>query len=159
MLRPGMYPWLFVLHVRQSGLDMKRYGSWCFGTRDPIEEQSDKIFDLMTPVFRDLACWAFEPSGIASLRMLAFGDFSSRGRFSSRNLILTRKDAPVADGDLPRHFLNPRLEHWKWLGDTVIEFLEACPSEPLMYVGDCDDDVNDDEDDYDSDSDSQMDYY
>lgn len=84
----------------------------------------------MTPEYRDLACWAFGPSGIASLQLLAFGDFSCRGRFSPRNLILRRKDGPVADGKLPY-----RLESGDSLCDATREFLEACPSESLIYEG------------------------
>ncbi|KAI1745254.1 hypothetical protein F4680DRAFT_97570 [Xylaria scruposa] len=116
---------LKVLHVRQSRLDIQRFGSWCFKTRKP---------DSMTPEFQDLVSWVFGPDGINSLQLLAFGDFSCRGRLYAYNLILCRKDAPVADGELPYHRLDPWLARNKSLSDSVCEFLEACPSAPLMDV-------------------------
>ncbi|KAI0543820.1 hypothetical protein F4679DRAFT_567183 [Xylaria curta] len=116
---------LKVLHLRQSKLDIKRYGSWGFIRGEP---------ESLTPEFQDLASWVFGPDGINSLQLLAFGDFICRGRLFSFNLILRRKDAPVTDGELPYHRIDPWLERNKSISDAVCGFLEACPSTPLMDV-------------------------
>ncbi|TRX92264.1 hypothetical protein FHL15_006879 [Xylaria flabelliformis] len=157
---------LKVLHVRQSKLDTNRYGSWCFDSHKP---------ESVLPSFQYLVNWVFGPDGICSLQLLAFRDFQYRGRLSSYNLILRRKDAPVADGELPYYRLDPLLERNKSLGDAVCGFLEACPSAPLTgarYYGDDnddehlgwqpryvenDEDYEDDEDDEDDDDDDDED--
>ncbi|KAI0116451.1 hypothetical protein GGR51DRAFT_317949 [Nemania sp. FL0031] len=126
---------LKVLHIRQSGRDIRRRGSMWFSTTEPIQNRSEtSLLKLMNPVSRDFIYWVFGPSGIHSLQLLAFGDFSSGGRFSSHNLILCRRDL-VTDGGLPCRLLDPDLERARGvlLSSAIWSFLEACPTDPLSF--------------------------
>ena len=119
--------------MRHSGRNIKRYGNPCFDSLGPTELREDNFLDSMTPEFHNLVSWALGPDGIHSLQVIAFGDFSCRGRFSSHNLVLHRTDSPVAEGKLPCRLLDPRLDREGSLYDDIREFLEACPSESLSY--------------------------
>ena len=117
---------LKVLHVRQSGWDIEEDGSWAL---------EDDLLDLRDD-FREFADWVFGVSGILSLRILAYGDFSCYGWFKDNCFFLCR--ARSSDSEARYHLYDPKVEK-----DTELEnlldkhegFLRACPtSHPEDYA-------------------------
>lgn len=47
--------------------------------------------------FRDLAQWAFGPKGLPELQLLAYGDFSHKGRYHKYTMLLCRNESPDVD--------------------------------------------------------------
>ncbi|KAM5357024.1 hypothetical protein ACJZ2D_016690 [Fusarium nematophilum] len=166
---------LKVLHIRQSGLDLKQYASWAInnhpasatsGTRSDTSSESGESLPwtdsgLTTPTsatkdvtfgpnavevaagknggwrgptlrheFRQFAEWVFGPQGIASLDIVAFGDFAHGGRVTRNNLLLCRD----ADGTSNFRLLDEYGREWKEVRDKYRTAMEACPVEPLFRV-------------------------
>ena len=75
----------------------------------------------------EFANWAFGPSGIASLQLIAFGDFFHKRCFEKSNALLCRSE----DDRTYR-----RVEPWDialWeLIERNYDFLEACPMPHTM---------------------------
>src|SRR4051794_7591845 len=109
---------LRVLHVRQSGPDLVRRTSWGiqpdtevslptrsesvstknYQCRIPqcdwgvaVDEPSSNYHGGLTMELHELGQWAFGPEGISSLRVLAFGDFSHKGRFAKSSVLLCKE--------------------------------------------------------------------
>ncbi|KAL1965854.1 hypothetical protein VTN77DRAFT_4987 [Rasamsonia byssochlamydoides] len=112
---------LKVLHIRQSGSDLKRFRSWgiryAVSAADPHGESDEmdsstsatgssessedkrsgeslskeKRFPEIPEALDKFAQWAFGHKGFRSLQVLAFGDFSYNGRYSRGNVLLCRK--------------------------------------------------------------------
>lgn len=134
------------MHIRQSGPDLRTSPSWAFsndGDDGDFDTTGmglpDADFPSLKKSFVDFAQWVFGPTGIGSLRLLAYGDFSHGGRFAENTLLLCRRGlspgAEVSDrflrfrevrkgGDVELWELFKREEH----------VLSACPCDPLMYV-------------------------
>lgn len=148
---------LKILHIRQSGCDIEKYGPWIleksYSSKSEDETEyatanalgsishsptgndiNDGRADLRDD-FREFADWAFGASGIPSLRILAYGDFSCSGRFEEYWMFLRR--ASSADSEIQYRFYDPKVERDSELEDllTLHEgFLQACPtSHPYDY--------------------------
>ncbi|KAI8295983.1 Methyltransferase fsa4 [Colletotrichum sp. SAR11_240] len=93
---------------------------------------------LLQPEFQRFAEWAFGPAGIPSLEILAFGDFSCRGRYSHLSFMLCRQEGSSKD-QTPFQLYHGRGKHQerlKMLVDGAADFLEACSNESLLHVDD-----------------------
>jgi hypothetical protein len=146
---------LQVLHMRQSGPDLRRYSSWAKSAEEddtdcdysdidlPAVERG--VFPQLGASFVKFAQWAFGPEGILSLRLLAYGDFSYNGRFGVATLLLCRREVPEAlsrrGGRSTRsseRFLRFRevkeREDWElWeLYERELGILAACPTDTLF---------------------------
>jgi hypothetical protein len=89
----------------------------------------------MSEPFCDFVQWAFEQSGIQSLQIIAFGDFSCNGRYSRSNILLCRN--PRMDGvGMPvgnryyRRLVSEDRAVWELL-DCYSGALQAFPVYPL----------------------------
>jgi len=106
---------------------------------------ADPDSDVMTLAeFREFANWAFGPNGLPTLKLLAFGDFSYKGRFDDHNKLLCRHIQSIRDlendtsqqgeDELILRF-RPVRGNDRELCDLIdrnAEFLEACPTEVIM---------------------------
>ncbi|KAH8652838.1 hypothetical protein BGZ61DRAFT_216333 [Ilyonectria robusta] len=140
---------LKILHVRQSGRDIEEFGSWVLEKMQSTEEDAGPIAPnalgcvSQSPVtngrgsgstclsddFHGFADWAFGASGIPSLRILAYGDFSCSGRFEAHSFFLCR--ARLEDSEVRYRFYDPKLERDPELEDLLSQhdgFLQACPT-------------------------------
>ncbi|KAF5127134.1 hypothetical protein E5D57_008062 [Metarhizium anisopliae] len=97
---------LKVLHIRQSGSDLKHYASWAWRGR-------------IVP--RDKEAW---------LRMIimAFGDFAYGGRSITNNFLYGRN----TEGNSHFRLLSEYEPEWKNIRDEYLNALGACPVEPLL---------------------------
>lgn len=133
--------------MRQSGTDIDDLAipSWAYRAED-----GDAAFDfsgmdlpggdssMLGKSFVDFAQWVFGPTGIRSLRLLAFGDFSYNGRFPVSTWLLCRRDLPV-DAESSNRYL--RFRTIKADGDTELwelyerekYVLTACPTDSLFH--------------------------
>lgn len=132
---------LQVLHMRQSGGDLRtKYPSWARSAGVELPEARPPRLETS---FFDFAQWVFGPSGIRSLRLLAYGDFSYEGRFAHTTLLLCRQDAPRdtqdSDDQDARRF--PRFREvrkgedrqlWE-LFERERHVLAACPCDSLFH--------------------------
>lgn len=149
------------MHIRQSGLDIGKVGSWVFNQVGAINDASPQpqldpsrlelckdgmlgwvswhldatstgpvpVATMLNEHLLGFADWAFGAEGITSLRLLVYGDFSSRGRFADSCFMLRRGSLGGSDGGLYRFFFpeserEPELEE---LLDRHARCLEACP--------------------------------
>ncbi|KAH6972917.1 hypothetical protein BKA56DRAFT_593007 [Ilyonectria sp. MPI-CAGE-AT-0026] len=143
---------LQVLHMRQSGTDLVRHHlGW-----DKPAERNDELFDfagIELPVerfpmignaFIDFAQWVFGPTGICSLRLLVYGDFSYEGRFGNATLLLCRRDSSRGTEDSADEEASQVLrfrevkegedaELWG-LFEREKHVLTACPCDSLFHV-------------------------
>ncbi|OAQ60886.2 hypothetical protein VFPPC_01929 [Pochonia chlamydosporia 170] len=157
---------LQVLHIRQSGPDIRKFGSSVFhqihlddvtlfgdcsglGRQEICEDgmlgwvarqsvvannQNILVTTILSDDLRQFADWAFGPNGVASLRLLAYGDFSCRGRFADSCFMLRR--AFLTNGNQsPYQFYFQDVQRdidLDELLDRHAEFLEACPTNALL---------------------------
>ncbi|KAM5432202.1 hypothetical protein McanCB56680_001925 [Microsporum canis] len=78
-----------------------------------------------------LAQWAFGKKGYPSLQLLAFGDFSFNGRYSSENVLLCRQQEPgTSRGKKYRHVTKDD-SFALHLFRQYSHVLQACPSDPV----------------------------
>lgn len=73
--------------------------------------------------------WAFSVGGFSSLKMLAYGDFSHRGRFEDRNLLIIRV------GLHPHGFRTACKDDLQKLESVYTDnmgFLDACSVYPIV---------------------------
>jgi hypothetical protein len=131
---PRTCPRLRLLHVRAFG--------WLAyeGHREPFDDKSESKFSAALPEIHELASWAFGPEGLPSLQVLAYGDFSYRGR--RPNLVLCRSKS-LDDSDIQKSA--SRLSSLAYREVTKADFseqeilytnahfLEACPEDSLLY--------------------------
>lgn len=82
----------------------------------------------LQPEFRQFLEWVFGPQGIASLDIVAFGDFAHGGRDHSNNLLLCRSTNAMGNF----RFLNRYEQDWAEVRYTYRDAMEACPVEPLF---------------------------
>jgi hypothetical protein len=137
---------LRILHVRQSGADIRRSGSW--GELHPYEntasepdspasgESAQNLGPILTKPLRNLAQWAFGPEGLLSLQVIAFGDFSYEGRYANSQVLLVRNTAESDSrhGTKEHTFRRIRLTD-QWQNDLISRYsqmLAACPTSPLL---------------------------
>ncbi|KAF5597544.1 AAA family ATPase [Fusarium pseudoanthophilum] len=78
--------------------------------------------------FRQFVEWAFGPQGIASLDIVAFGDFAHGGRETRNNLLLSRSN----DATSKFQILDPYGRDFEEVRDKYRDAMEACPVEPLF---------------------------
>jgi len=101
------------------------------------DQSSEPLGELFS-----FANWAFGPEGFPELDIVAFGDFSYRGRFSRKNLLLCRDKSSSSPANLDSTqqgtaltFRNMREDDralWGLLKRNA-DFLEACPAETILY--------------------------
>ena len=77
--------------------------------------------------FRRFAEWVFGPQGIASLHIIAFGDFAHGGRATHNNLLLCRDSHESGSFRL----LRENESKWAEIREEYRNMMEACPVEPL----------------------------
>lgn len=135
-----------MLHLRQSGKDLKHYPCWV-----NANEYDEEIYNLslngipeerlhrLGGPFKNLAQWAFGPDGIRSLRLLAYGDFSGNGPFQRFNLLLCRRDEFLGTDYASQHFhfreVRPGEDTELWeLYEREKHVLEACPRDSLLRL-------------------------
>ncbi|KAK1965444.1 hypothetical protein LY78DRAFT_95204 [Colletotrichum sublineola] len=142
---------LRILHMRQSGPDLERYPSWAQSASEDdlpfdfagIDLPVSSKFPTLGKSFVEFAQWVFGPSGIRSLRLLAYGDFSYDGRFERATLLLCRRDASCNTGDSGTKDANRRLyfrevvkgedaELWG-LYEREKHVIVACPCDTLFH--------------------------
>lgn len=75
-----------------------------------------------------LAEWAFGPRGVASLQIIAYGDFAYGGRGDSQNLCLCKG----TDEGKRFQLIAVSDPAWKDVQHKYRNVLEACPAEPLF---------------------------
>lgn len=87
----------------------------------------------LTSDFREIAQWAFGPDGFPALRLIAFRDFSSQGRYLSGNVLLCRQINP---NETRENFCPIEMDDLPLLGlgDNLRDSMEACPTD-APYVG------------------------
>ncbi|MCJ1380808.1 hypothetical protein MMC17_003917 [Xylographa soralifera] len=153
-----------LLHIRWNRADDLK---WCsspnfnrtseYLARHTVAGSSLLSWRPMLPYVPDtlhtFATWAFGPNGLSKLEILAFGDFSHKGRYDEWNVLLCRRlpgtDTDLESNDEPdlntdsedkqaksprRPYRIMRKEDWGlWDGiEGGFAMLEACPLEPLF---------------------------
>ncbi|KAH6617499.1 hypothetical protein F5144DRAFT_586654 [Chaetomium tenue] len=150
LLRPFTFrPKLKIFHLRQTGADLNR-GEDCLALDLPrVDEpgcrprerhrvtslralEYDTLEDTLQDSFRALLDWAFGPKGIASLEVVAFGDFGQgRNKLYLHNLFVCRTKSAEENNGLPYRVFDVRdrtHEHrWAATVRPHWSFLEACP--------------------------------
>ncbi len=81
------------------------------------------------PEFRQFAKWIFGPDGVASVQIIAFGDFS-HGKRRWPNIVLRRNTA----GPMKFQSLSLYLRETDEAVRDYYEVLEVCPTGPLWDV-------------------------
>ena len=79
--------------------------------------------------FLFLAKWAFGPDGVQSLQILAYGDFSYRGRFADSLLLLLR-DRSAPHGFRPA--VQDDMPGMQSLYTDNMDFFAACPAHTIV---------------------------
>ncbi|KAJ6436229.1 hypothetical protein O9K51_11212 [Purpureocillium lavendulum] len=145
------------------GMDLKMFGSWVFEklkinddtseerrlalgrqvfseegmigwVSDAADAQNIVIATVLNHYFCEFADWVFGADGIASLHLLAYGDFSCQGRFLEDCFMLRRRALAAGDGR-PYMFYFPESERDPDLEDILARhagFLEACPTDTIL---------------------------
>lgn len=135
---------LEILHMRQSGADFEHTPKWSryAPEDDGFAEAKLDLPNEQTPgrvgkSFQEFAQWVFGPTGILSLRLLAYGDFSCDERFASDNLLLCRTERPPQVVSSDMQSLNFRSisvddkELWE-LYEKNADLLGACPVDSIF---------------------------
>ncbi|KAF2193898.1 hypothetical protein K469DRAFT_549029 [Zopfia rhizophila CBS 207.26] len=145
---------LRVIHIRQSGTDLKHYVSWGIQrssdalnkgveldtpttTRSCQIGGSDEYEPLeLTKLLHDLAQWVFGPKGLPSLEVIVCGDFFYKGRYAQSNVFLCRNvGLRVREQDMAgqtfRHFSRDDLWQRNLL-NKYSNILAACPASPFF---------------------------
>ena len=113
---------LKVLHIRPRGWMV--FGS----VRESDNYRNDEEYMEALPAVRDFASWAFGPSGLPDLEVLAYGDFSFQGR--QPNILLCRSGDDSVPGFRELKKEDRRL--WELVQKNT-DFLEACPEDYLLH--------------------------
>ena len=154
-----------LLHIRWTRANYPNRYDWpddaksSYVARHTVAGGSDPSWRPMSPYLpedlRTFATWAFGPTGLPKLQILASGDFFHKGRFDERKVLLCRRSSAASDSDTesetepepatgsrgrktaPPHppFRIMRKRDWGlWDGISGgFAMLEACPLEPLMH--------------------------
>ncbi|KAH6842353.1 hypothetical protein B0I37DRAFT_381730 [Chaetomium sp. MPI-CAGE-AT-0009] len=140
---------LKIFHLRQTGADLNR-GQECRALDLPRVDEPDcqpeehnRVTSLQSlpydtleaalqDSFRSLLDWAFGQQGIASLQLVAFGDFAQgRNKLYLHNLFVCRAESGADRGGRPYRVFDARdREHehkWAAIVRPHWSFLEACP--------------------------------
>jgi len=140
---------LKLLHIRQSGSDLEHRASWFVqpnlraDSESPSRSSSSDSdecegFQNVSGKLHRFAEWAFGPGGIPSLHVIACGDFSFGGRYTSTNVLLCRRTHSLTQeqqdlGCNYRHLTrNDRL--LREMVDRFRHVLEACPTDSLFRL-------------------------
>lgn len=93
---------------------------------------------LPIPDLLEFADWAFGSNGIATLRVLAYGDFSCEDRYEEQQIIFIKSEChfPLTASypstkQTPYKVLMRPYRFWKQMAD-VYDTITACPLENLM---------------------------
>ncbi|KAA8652800.1 uncharacterized protein ATNIH1004_001705 [Aspergillus tanneri] len=131
---------LNIFHIRESGSVLSQNESYWIHRLDSklANDQSEEGLPFsvgLTYDFDEFAQWAFGENGFSSLQILAYGDFSYRGRYSTTNILLCRDSTP------PQHS-SPRQRNYRHLAETDKSLwhmlhqyayaLQACPAGFLL---------------------------
>lgn len=150
---------LRILHIRQSGVHIERFGPWVLDTGKvdaayfaghppgkhvlpgtnrfcwvSLPGHNLVTVRALTRDFLNFATWVFGPDGISSLEILVYGDFSCHGRYLADSFML-RKKQPTEDGQMPWKWHDPERERHPDIEDLLHRhagFLEACPTSTIM---------------------------
>ena len=79
-----------------------------------------------------LALWAFGSRGLQDLQILAFGDFSYRGRLASRARLFCR-NSEATSSKLPFRYLKKNDSEFQQLVHKNLKMLGACSGESVLY--------------------------
>jgi hypothetical protein len=127
-------PTFRLLHVRVTGLVSLQ------SIRDNVSERTDAQFSQTMPELLKFADWAFGPEGLPELDILAYGDFSYRGR--QLNTLLCRsqdlkqimagtKITPASKSPY-RQVTKKDVRLWEVVLENF-DLLEACPEDYLLH--------------------------
>ncbi|PWY74592.1 hypothetical protein BO94DRAFT_524537 [Aspergillus sclerotioniger CBS 115572] len=117
-----------LVHVRTSGVVLDRLissGQPNWFSESLYTYKYGKDLPYQPEEIYDLAQWAFSADGLPNLQVLAWGDFSYRGRYSKSNILLCRSD----DGYQPLAPFN--TVPWGILQDNL-DMLAACPLDDIL---------------------------
>ncbi|MCJ1358475.1 MAG: hypothetical protein MMC33_008475 [Icmadophila ericetorum] len=119
----------------------------------PLSSKNDKAVSLPGSIHTDMQClaqWAFGPHGLPDLQILAFGDFSHKGRYKDHTALLCRDEAAIkrmvskrkglrSDGKMSewtyRHLREDDMELQELLRRNM-SALEACAVDGI-FTSDC----------------------
>ncbi|RYP52345.1 hypothetical protein DL768_002456 [Monosporascus sp. mg162] len=146
-----------VLHLRQPGLNVasrevhtfKSLHGGGLNNTNTVEiedgDSGDELYDGWSCDMVELLDWVFGDEGIRSVELLAFGDFSCRGRYLDKSFIARRRQTGANDdkeGNCSPGVLYDQEHHGHqkilWL-ETLLDrsyaFLRSAPTEslPLSY--------------------------
>ncbi|PLB43542.1 hypothetical protein P170DRAFT_55757 [Aspergillus steynii IBT 23096] len=117
-----------MIHIRTSGVVLDRL----FGSRQPnwfsqsfYAYKYGEDFPYKTEDIYNFAQWAFGADGLSNLQVLAWGDFSYRGRYSKFNLLLCRSDGGY------RTLTPSDTIPWSLVQDNL-DMLAACAFEDIL---------------------------
>ncbi|EAQ84468.1 hypothetical protein CHGG_08482 [Chaetomium globosum CBS 148.51] len=160
LLRPFTFrPKLKIFHLRQTGADLNR-GEDCLALDLPrVDEpgcrprerhrvtslralEYDTLEDALQDSFRALLDWAFGPNGIASLEVVAFGDFGQgRNKLYLHNLFVCRTKSAEENNGLPYRVFDARdrkHEHrvpkWKSIASVQAGLPQGSPLSPILFL-------------------------
>ncbi|OAL44886.1 hypothetical protein IQ07DRAFT_648662 [Pyrenochaeta sp. DS3sAY3a] len=153
---------LRILHIRQSGVDIKHTPSWgqnvkmrCWkiwdfddadlAHKDGFEPLAARdLYCHLEEGFEQLCQEAFGPWGIASLELLAFGDFSHDRGYLQTNMVFVRNEEYVRQSDAEDYkrptmssertfrFIRRGDRRQHHLLEKYAYALAACPTESIL---------------------------
>lgn len=106
-------------------------------------------FAVDADMFIDFAVWAFGPTGLPHLRILAIGDFSYNSRYEGQQIAMVRRRSVKENAEIPFDHFRKSKGGFGWSEsfdiatvtdhDTCVmteksdwEFLSSCPSDDLL---------------------------
>ncbi|PSN67578.1 hypothetical protein BS50DRAFT_664867 [Corynespora cassiicola Philippines] len=124
--------WGIQLRPQEDSLDSAYFDGIDGHNHSTCSEYQRKPLELSTGL-RDLARWAFCPSGFPLLEMIVFGDFSCSGRYLLDSVLICRSNkikSPYGPSELTESFFC--LPGYHHRSQTLLEqfskFLKACPA-------------------------------
>ncbi|KAK0666810.1 hypothetical protein QBC41DRAFT_325147 [Cercophora samala] len=149
---------LKLLHLRQTGSNVRKYDSWAFKEtlrppppglgRRRVNPDNPKNYDArdlvaLTPAevqsmleddFARFLDWTFGPNGILSLQAVAFGDFANghmSGKYLHNIFACRSSDEPYGYRVFDCRDKGHKNE-WRDVADEYADFLESCPVGPRV---------------------------
>jgi len=112
----------------------------------PIGERAMTAMPSAPQDLLSFAQWAFGPTGLPDLKVLAYGDFSFKGRYAWQNWLFCRSQFGIEHAERCGSGRSTRLREltfreitksdWELqeLIDGYSEMLEACPEDMIMHT-------------------------
>jgi hypothetical protein len=109
--------------------------------RDNVSERADAQFSQTMPELLKFADWAFGPEGLPELEILAYGDFSYRGRQPNTLLcrsqdlkqIMAGTKTTLASKSRYRQVTKMDARLWE-VAQENFDLLEACLEDYLLHL-------------------------